>query len=231
MCCCVGLCVCVCCLAPGGRPNYGASLGPIQPPAAASAPKAAAAAAPKAAPAGKGWVASLAALPQWLQPLLPLALSLPLDCCANIGRAQTLAGRHADSVNLLASLPLSCVAVPLLPTATPPPARPRLQPQQQPLLPTTASSRSAARRTGGRREQSVRADTAVAAGVCLHGSSRRMQCLQQHAWDSARCGCLWRSSSSSITCHTLMAGRSVMGSGLRTVSGCFVCACHGRHEC
>jgi hypothetical protein len=50
----VFVCVVLCCS--GGRPNYGASLGPIQPPAAAGAPKAAA---PKAAPAGKGWVTIL----------------------------------------------------------------------------------------------------------------------------------------------------------------------------
>lgn len=35
----------------GVRPNYGANLGPIQPPAAAGAPKGAA---PQAAAAGKG---------------------------------------------------------------------------------------------------------------------------------------------------------------------------------
>lgn len=40
--------------ASGVRPNYGANLGPIQPPAAAGAAKAAAPAPKAAAPAGKG---------------------------------------------------------------------------------------------------------------------------------------------------------------------------------
>lgn len=32
-------------------------------------------------------------------------------------------------------------------------------------------------------------------------------------WTGASCGCLWRSSGSSMTCHTLMAGQSVLGKG------------------